>query len=190
MFKNSPWNEATQSSPLCVFSVWLYTKRSEMVIPSNLVVEEDGPDADLLVKRGHEELSQCVEMVTAVTQRPKPIHAAQPIHSKFWATTDAMDDSEDEDPSTPEFVQLALEAGYSIDELVAAEDALNAGNTSDKLKSAHSIVSNLVNRKITGGAPLQVPSWAALLEIQCRFFQKTLKNNKGEISGIRIRFLR
>ena len=121
------------------------------------MVEEDGPDADLLVKRGREELSQCVEMVTAVTQRPKPIHATQPIHSMFWASSDAMDDSEDEDPSTPEFVQLALEAGYSIDELVATEDALNAGNSSNNLKSAHSIVSNLVNRKITGGAPWQGP---------------------------------
>ena len=64
----------------------------------------------------------------------------------------------DDEPSTPEFIKEALEAGFTLELLSRAENAFNSGSTpsSSDLKLANSIVSKMVERKIDG-RPWQGP---------------------------------
>jgi hypothetical protein len=107
-----------------------------------------------------------VALAAEFSQRPKPIHGVElvgAIPSKFWARPGEQEDSvvEDDDlsePSTPQFISQALDAGFTIDELSRAEKALDSGTTPipSDVKLSKSIVSNLVQRKIEG-KPWQGP---------------------------------
>ena len=80
-----------------------------------------------------------------------------PIKSKFWAVEGESDSEEDEQaspvtPSTPEFINEALHAGFTLDQLSRAEQALDSGKkiSPGGLQLSKSIVSTLVQRKIKG----------------------------------------
>jgi hypothetical protein len=79
------------------------------------------------------------------------------IPFRFWAQSSDDQDVEDE-PSTPEFVKEAVEAGFTVKELSRAERALESGTVSSPgyIKLAKSIVAKLVQRK-TSGRPWQGP---------------------------------
>jgi len=64
----------------------------------------------------------------------------------------------EDEPSTPEFIKEALEAGFTLELLSRAENTFNSGSTpsSSDLKLANSIVSKMVVRK-TDGRPWQGP---------------------------------
>ena len=128
-------------------------------------------------------MSRAVALAADACVRPKPIHgvsSSTAIPFKFWMQ-DADSDLDEEDghgeppladvtgkcvvppttddePSTPEFIKEALEAGFTLELLSRAENAFNSGSTpsSSDLKLANSIVSKMVERK-TDGRPWQGP---------------------------------
>jgi hypothetical protein len=84
--------------------------------------EEEDEDGEQRRAEGRAELSQFAALVAAACHKPKQIHAVQEqasiINSKFWAQQGAQDDSDDDDaPSTPEFIEEAMQAGFSMDQL-------------------------------------------------------------------------
>lgn len=97
--------------------------------------EEADEDDERLCAEGREALSRAVALAAEFSQRPKPIHGVElvgAIPSKFWAKPGEQEDSvvEDDDlsePSTPQFISQALDAGFTIDELSRAEKALDSG---------------------------------------------------------------
>ena len=141
-------------------------------------VEDDGDaegDDDWCCKEGREALSRAVALAADATRRPKPVHGVQrnigkspPVHaipSKFWGHEDDSEESEDEgpeemqsEPSTPEFIKDVLDAGFTLEQLFRAEQALASGNvlSSDDRHLSKSIISKMVQRKLVG-APWQGP---------------------------------
>lgn len=126
---------------------------------------EEVADVERRRAEGREALSQVVTLAADSVQRPKPVHAvlqgASPLKSKFWAQSSDPDltDSEDEDPSTPDFIDQATRAGFTLDQLCKAEKALESGNSnpcSSDVRLAKSIVSKLVQNKYSG-APWKGP---------------------------------
>jgi hypothetical protein len=103
-------------------------------------------------------------MAVEASRRPKPVHAVQDssgaISSKFWAQPGDQENSDEEEPepSTPEFIKEAAQAGFSLDQLIRAEQSLNSGktSTSEDLRLPKAILSTLVQRKFAG-VPCQDP---------------------------------
>ena len=140
------------------------------VLPSlrqNIGNGEEEEEAEVEHRRadGRAALSRVVQLAAEATQRPKPVHAVQdrasPINSKLWAQSGDSDSevSEDEEPSTPDFIAQAKDAGFSIDQLVKAEKAIDSGNVnpcSSDVRLANSIDSELVRQKLVG-APWKGP---------------------------------
>ena len=77
---------------------------------------------------GREALSRAVAMAVELSHRPHPVHGDR-IKSKFWATADESDQDDGPDPSTPEFIQEAVDAGFTCDQLAKAEHVLHSGKT-------------------------------------------------------------
>jgi len=140
------------------------------LLPSEVPIEkEDEEDAGRRAAQGREELSEMVATVVAAAQGPKPVHAVQdrdsidqlgPIQTKFWNCSDDQVISEDdEDLSTTEFIHRAKEVGFTVDDLLRADKALASGMDpcSADIKLMHTILSTMVNRKVSGGVPWQGP---------------------------------
>ena len=98
------------------------------------------------------------------SRRPKPVHAvheeSKAISSKFWAQPGDQDQSDEDEtrPSTPEFIEEAAHAGFSLDQLIRAEQSLNSGKTptSEDLCLSKAIIHTMVQRKFAG-VPWQGP---------------------------------
>ena len=145
--------------------------------------EDDEEADDRSCKEGRAALSRAVALAADACIRPKPIHgvsSSTAIPFKFWVQDNDSDLDEedghgeppladvtgkrvippttDDEPSTPEFIKEALEAGFTLELLSRAENAFNSGSTpsSSDLKLANSIVSKMVERK-TDGRPWQGP---------------------------------
>jgi len=136
----------------------------QALLPSPEPTEEE-EDEERRAARGREELPAFVEAVVAVGRGPKLVHAVQDqdqvqlgaIHSKFWSCSHDQSDSEEEDDdlSTPEFIQRAQEVRCSVDELLRADKTLASGNdpNSEDVHLTCSILAKMVNRKFSGGVP-------------------------------------
>lgn len=83
-------------------------------------------------------LSAAVEVAAAASGRPATRHGVEPLASRFWATGDSDYESSDEeasdvvqvrDQSTPEFIAEARRAGFSMEDLVRAENELTTAST-------------------------------------------------------------
>lgn len=104
------------------------------------------------------------ELAAEATRRPKPVHGV-PFHSKFWAQAgdSEEDDSDDDELSTSDFINRAAYEGFSLDQLLRAQKALDSGSKSSCSSGvllAKSIVSKLVHRKVNGApwkGPLPAP---------------------------------
>lgn len=130
---------------------------------------EDEGDEDWRRRCGREALSREVALAAASSSRPAPVHGVEPLKSKFWALGDNSDESDDDEagpatatPSTPVFINEALDAGFTIEQLAMAEHALDSGISSspNALRLPKVIVSELVRRKLAGTpwkAPLPSP---------------------------------
>ena len=110
---------------------------------------------------GREALSRAVAMAVELSHRPHPVHGDR-IKSKFWATADESDQDDRSDPSTPEFIQEAVDAGFTCDQLAKAEHVLHSGKTpsSDDLRLPKTIIAGMLHRKFVGEAwqgPLPEP---------------------------------
>jgi hypothetical protein len=129
----------------------------------------DGEDVlvndDRRCTEGRAAIARAVDLAVEASRHTKPVHGVRekptPIASKFWSHSGDSDSnvSVDDDLSTPEFINRAASAGFTLDQLYKDEKALDSGN-SDPLSSdiflAKSIVSNLVQRKFNG-APWKGP---------------------------------
>jgi hypothetical protein len=128
--------------------------------------EESDDDDERRCAEGRAALSRAVAMATAACQRPKPVHGVEivgGIPSKFWVQPGDREVFEDDDDglsksSMPQFINQAIDAGFTLDELSIAERALDSGITpnSSDIRLSKSIVLKLVQRKI-GGKPWQGP---------------------------------
>ena len=128
--------------------------------------EDDEEADDRSCKEGRAALSQAMALAADACVRPKPIHgvsSSTAIPFKFWVQDNDSDLDEedghgeppladDDEPSTPEFIKEALEAGFTLELLSRAENAFNLVSTpsSSDLKLANSIVSKMVERKTDG----------------------------------------
>jgi len=140
------------------------------LLPSEVPIEkEDEEDVRRRVAQGHEELSEMVATIVPATQGPKLVHAVQdrdsidqlgPIQTKFWNCSDDQVISEDdEDLSMTEFIHRAKEVRFTVDDLLRADKALASGMDPclANIKLTHTILSTMVNRKVSGGVPWQGP---------------------------------
>lgn len=127
-------------------------------------VQQDERPTEQQCREARLELSKFVALVADAT--PCPQKHAVPISSKFWAQGDEADESEDEEPqspTTPEFLKDAVEAGFTVEQLLRAERALASGNKSPDstdLLLSKEIVSTLVSRKkhiVPWSGPLPKP---------------------------------
>jgi len=100
-----------------------------------------------------EALSRAVAMAMELSHRPHPVHGDR-IKSKFWATADESDQDDGPDPSTPEFIQEAVDAGFTCDQLAKAEHVLHSDKTpsSDDLRLPKTIIVGMLHRKFVGGS--------------------------------------
>ena len=133
--------------------------------PTPVEAEEQDDAVERRRAAGRAALSRIVNEVSEAVQRPKPVHGVQdqasPIKSKFWAQSSVsnLTDLDDEDLSTPEFINQATAVGFSLDQLCIAEKALDSSNVnpcSSDVNLAKSIVSKLVQSKCAG-APWKGP---------------------------------
>jgi len=156
----------TGRRPLAGRRLTLAPATQQALRPSSLSVVSDDEDVDedRQCAEGRAAcLSRVVSLAVEASRRPKPIHVvpdqAEAIQSKFWAQPGVQDDLDDDEPSTPEFINEAEEAGFSFDQLLRAERALHSGNEprSTDIRLSKHIVSTLVQRKIGTGAPWQGP---------------------------------
>lgn len=108
-------------------------------------------------RSGHEALSREVALAAAVSRRPAPVHGVEPLKSKFWALGEDSDESDVDEaelatatPSTPVFINEALDAGFTIEQLAMAEQALDSGISSSPtaLRLPKVIVSEMVRRNL------------------------------------------
>jgi len=130
---------------------------------------------------GRDALSRIVKLAAVLSQKPKPVHGADFV-SKFWSSGADSDSDESIDAeidcssptsvpavavgfsaddgnieiSTPELVEEAIAAGYTVEDLFRAEEALGSGKTSADRCSPLKLVSDLVQRKGVG-KPWQGP---------------------------------
>ena len=137
--------------------------------------------------QAREEVSKVVAVAVAAASRPKPVHA---FESKFWASSGEDGESDEVDlaePTTPEFIQDALAAGFSVGDLVQAENTLTSGinpNSEDRRK-ADFIVSTLVDRRLYGKpwqGPLPTPRVSpprTLGDVLVKATCQRQKNNRG-----------
>lgn len=87
--------------------------------------EEDKEISEAQCILDHERLTRVIDALVETSTRPGPhVHGVeQGLRSKFWAVdSDESSDEEEEIESidTPEFVRRAVNAGFSMDELVKA----------------------------------------------------------------------
>jgi len=130
---------------------------------------------------GRDALSRIIKLAAVLSQKPKPVHGADFV-SKFWSSGADSDSDESIDAeidcssptsvpavavgfsaddgnieiSTPELVEEAIAAGYTVEDLFRAEEALGSGKTSADRCSPLKLVSDLVQRK-GAGKPWQGP---------------------------------
>jgi len=117
--------------------------------------EESEEESDVhRQEEGRATLSRVIDLVVDSTRRPSPINAVQehasPIKSKFWAQSNDPDLDDDDVPSTPELINQAQAAGFTLHQLMVAEKALDSGNlnpSSSDIRLAKSIVSKLIQTK-------------------------------------------
>lgn len=129
--------------------------------------EEDEGGVELRRKEGREALSRMVALVVDARQAPKPVHGVPtlseclPLKSKFWSSGYDSEESNDDvtlSPSTPEFVKDALDAGFTLDQLVRAERALASGNSpSSSEKILPKLITSTMAKKKMVGAPWKGP---------------------------------
>jgi hypothetical protein len=137
-------------------------------------------------------------MAVEVSRRPKPVHAVQDssgaISSKFWAQPGDQENSDEEEPepSTPEFIKEAAQAGFSMDQLIRAEQSLNSGktSTSEDLRLPKAILSTMVQRKFAGvpwQGPLPEPSVSPLRTLGDALAKATHRKSgsrRGSVSSV------
>ncbi|CAO2194098.1 unnamed protein product [Urochloa humidicola] len=85
--------------------------------------------------KARQALFVAVENAVSASGRPARRHGVEPLPSKFWATEDSDSESsvdeeieveEETDLTTPEFINEAKQAGFSMAELEQAENELSS----------------------------------------------------------------
>jgi hypothetical protein len=99
----------------------------------------DGEDVpvndDRRCAEGRAAIARAVDLAVEASRRPKPVHGVRekptPIATKFWSHSGGSDSdvSVDDDLSTPEFINRAASAGFTLDQLYKAEKVLDSGNS-------------------------------------------------------------
>jgi hypothetical protein len=138
-------------------------KRALWPSPSQVEVGDAIGDEEWRRVEGREALSRTVAWAAEACRRPSPVHGVSPIRSKFWAGgEDSEDDEPDvptaQSPSTPEFVKDAMDAGFTIGQLIKAKQVLSSGksSTTDNVHLPSTIISTMVKKKLVG-TPWQGP---------------------------------
>jgi hypothetical protein len=133
----------------------ILSKTSFSIIENYMyIVGED--DEDRHRRSGREALSREVALDAAASRRLAQVHGVEPLWSKFWASGEDSDDLEKDEadpglatPSTTTFINDALDAGFTIEQLAMAEQALDSGKSfSPTAQLPKAIVSEMVRRKL------------------------------------------